>query len=88
MTTPVTMASVPPIRDAVIVSPSSAIANSALNSGAVEARVVDKVGPRNRIPAIAKFADRNGRNSPIAANSAAPVVNQYHDSRNHGESIQ
>ena len=88
MTTPVTMASVPPIRDAVIVSLSSAIANSALNSGAVEARVVDKVGPRNRIPAIAKFADRNGRNSPIAANSAAPVVNQYHDSRNHGESIQ
>ena len=82
------MANVPPIRDAVIVSPSSTIANNALNSGAVEARVVDNVGPRNRIPAIAKFAERNGRNSPITANSAAPVVNQYHDSRNHGESTQ
>jgi hypothetical protein len=50
--------------------------------------VVDKVGPRNRIPAIAKFADRKGRNSPIVANSTAPVVNQYHDSRNQGDSIQ
>ena len=82
------MANVPPIRGAVIDSPSSANANNALNSGAVEARVVDKVGPRNRIPAIAKFADRKGRNSPIVANSAAPVVNQYHDSRNQGDSIQ
>ena len=34
------------------------------NSGAVEVRVDERVGPRNFIPASAKFADNAGLNKP------------------------
>ena len=37
-------------------------------SGVVEDKVVDSVGPKNRVPATAKFAESDGRNIPIKIN--------------------
>lgn len=48
-------------------SPSHHTPNAAPNKGAVELNVVDSVGPRNRVPATAKFAESDGLKTPTRA---------------------
>ena len=73
---PVTMAPVPTNRVGVMDSPRISTAKSTPKSGAVEARVLESVGPRWRMPARAKLAERNGLNSPISIKRIIAEVSQ------------
>jgi hypothetical protein len=70
------------------VSPRITIAKKAANTGAVDARMLVRVGPRWRIPAIARLDVRNGRNNPISAKITTALVPQYHSCKNQGEKSQ
>ena len=83
-----TIVSVPRAIGIVRVSPRITMAKKAANTGAVDARMLVSVGPRWRMPAIARLDVRNGRNSPTSAKITTALVPQYHSCKNQGEKSQ
>ncbi len=84
MTTAVIMPAVPKAVAQVRFSPNQSTPSAAANSGEVELRVLDSVGPRYRIPATARLAETAGRNSPIRTKIQTADCDQFAPTNRNG----
>jgi hypothetical protein len=79
-----TIARVPTAVGQVKFSPSQKIPKAAANSGAVEVRVEQSVGPIYRMPASARLAETAGRKHPTRTKISTAGCNRWSISRKTG----